>query len=79
MDNNQPKKDLYLDYKIKKFTQINREYFITSAELRKALNIVGEIISIGLKKGRSPNDIKAGKSADEDKWYINTELRENGA
>ncbi len=56
----------------KPFKQIDREYLITSAELRKALKLEGEIISIGLNKGRSPNDIEEGKSPEKDIWYINT-------
>ena len=57
----------------KPFTQIDREYHITSAELRKALKIEGEIINMGLEQGRSPNDIAEGKSADKDTWFIKTQ------
>jgi hypothetical protein len=56
----------------KPFKQIDREYLITSAELRKALKLEGEIISIGLHTGRSPKDNEEGKSSDKDLWYINT-------
>ena len=53
--------------------QINREYILTSKEIKQTLQIQGEIISIGLLQGRSPNDKEKGKSADEDKWYISTQ------
>ena len=56
----------------KPFVQIDRKYRITSAELRKALKLEGEIMDMGLYEGRSPNDITAGISADKDKWEINT-------
>lgn len=56
----------------KPFKQIDREYLITSAELRKALKLEGEIISIGLQRGRSPKDNEEGKSPEKDLWYINT-------
>jgi len=56
----------------KPFKQIDREYLITSAELRKFLNIEGEIINIGLQCGRSPNDITNGISPEKDVWYIKT-------
>jgi len=61
-----------MQVKSEPFTQINREYLITSAELRKALKIQGEIIQVGLHCGRSPNEIEKGKLADGDVWYINT-------
>ena len=54
----------------KPFTQIDREYILSSAELRKALKLKGEIINIGLYAGRSPDDIEKGKSSDKDLWYI---------
>lgn len=56
----------------KKFIQINREYIITSAELKKILQLKGEIESIGLMRGRSPKDIEEGKSAEKDQWYLHT-------
>jgi hypothetical protein len=57
----------------KQFTQINREYIFTSAELRKLLGLEGEIQNMGLQSGRSPKDIEEGKSAEKDRWYITTE------
>jgi len=54
------------------FTQIDREYIITSAELRKALKLEGEILNVGLYSGRSPNDIEKGVSPDKDTWIIKT-------
>ena len=56
----------------KPFKQIDKEYLITSIEIKKALDIKGEIQSIGLSCGRSPKDIKDGISADRDEWYIKT-------
>ena len=57
----------------KQFTQINREYIFTSAELRKLLGLEGELKNMGLLSGRSLNDIADGKSAEKDRWYITTE------
>ena len=57
----------------KQFTQINREYIFSSAELRKLLGLEGQLISMGLELGRSPKDIEEGKSAEKDRWYITTE------
>ena len=54
------------------FTQINRDYKLTSKELKKAMKIEGEIIDLGLWVGRSPNDIEKGVSPDKDVWYIKT-------
>jgi len=54
------------------FIQIDREYIISSAELRKALDLNGEIINIGLQSGRSPQMIEDGKSPEKDTWYIKT-------
>ena len=63
----------------KQFTQINREYIFTSAELRKALGLEGEIQTMGLQSGRSPKDIEEGKSAEKDRWHITTEeVKPNG-
>ena len=57
----------------KQFTQINREYIFTSAELRKLLGLEGELKNMGLQSGRSPNDVEKGVSAEKDRWYITTE------
>ena len=54
----------------KPFKQVNREYIITSKELKDEMGIEGEIIGIELWKGRSPNDEEAGKSPDLDEWRI---------
>lgn len=59
--------------KSKPIMQIDREYKITSAELRKALQLEGEILDMSLYEGRSPNDITEGKSAEKDIWLINTQ------
>ena len=56
----------------KSFTEINRYYKITSKELKKALGIQGEIITINLQRGRSPNDEAKGVSPDTDLWEIKT-------
>jgi hypothetical protein len=56
----------------KPFIQIDRQYIISSAELRKALGLEGEIHNMSLWKGRSPNDMEKGVSADKDEWIINT-------
>jgi len=57
----------------KPFKQIDREYIITSAELRKALELKGEIISLGLHTRRSPLQKEEGKSSEKDTWYISTQ------
>jgi len=55
------------------FSKIERRYVITSKELKAKLGIVGTVIHIDLWKGRSPNDVKKGVSADKDEWEIATE------
>ena len=61
-----------MEINLKPFKQIDREYIISSAELKKALKLKGEIIFMGLYTGRSPEDKEVGKSPDEDMWCINT-------
>jgi len=61
----------------KHFTQINREYIFTSYELRKLLNLEGELKNMGLQSGRSPIDIEKGKSPETDRWYFKTEEVKN--
>lgn len=61
-----------MNMKSNPFTQIDREYTITSKELKEKLDIKGEIISLGLQAGRSPDDIEKGISPDLDIWYIKT-------
>jgi len=57
----------------KKITMhIDRSYKITSKKLKEALDIEGEIVSMNLYSGRSPNDIAEGVSPDKDKWEITT-------
>ena len=62
-----------MDCKSKPFTQINREYKVTSKELKEKLGIEGEITNMGLLVGRSPAQREEGKSAERDLWYIETE------
>lgn len=62
-----------MNVKSKSFKQINRQYLISSGELKKAMNIEGEIIEITNHYGRSPNEIEEGKSPDTDLWSIRTE------
>ena len=59
------------------FKRINREYLITSGEFKKVMKLKGDISSIGLQKGRSPNDVEEGKSPDGDIWYIYTTEKED--
>ena len=54
------------------FTQVNYKYKLTSKELKEKLGLTGEITSMQLWRGRSPNDIDAGKSPDLDEWEICT-------
>jgi hypothetical protein len=58
--------------KSKPFVQIDRQYIITSKELKKQMEIKGEITGIGLWRGRSPDEIEKGKSPDLDEWEIRT-------
>jgi len=59
------------------FTQIDRDYIICSAELKKALKIDGEIREVGQWRGISPKDEEEGKSPETDEWYIRTvEIKE---
>ncbi len=55
-----------------KYIHIERNYVITSKELKSKLGIQGEIININLRKSRSPIDIEKKKSSDLDEWEINT-------
>ena len=54
------------------YRHIERNYIINSKELKSKLGIEGDIQHINLWKGRSPNDIEKGKSANLDEWEINT-------
>jgi len=56
----------------KNYRHIERRYILTAKELKSKLGIEGEISSVNLWKGRSPNDIEKKKSADLDEWEINT-------
>ena len=56
----------------KNYRHIERRYILTAKELKSKLGIEGEISSVNLWKGRSPNDIEKGKSADLDEWEIDT-------
>lgn len=62
-----------MECKSRPFTQIDRSYKITSRELRDILKIKGEIITISLFSGRSPDDEEKGVSPDKDIWEIQTE------
>jgi hypothetical protein len=64
---------IQIDIEAVEIKQINTFYKICSADFKRAFGIQGEIKSINLLKGRSPNDIENGKSADEDIWEIYTE------
>lgn len=77
--NSKRRRSDYMDCNSKPFTQIDREYKITSAELRKALGLKGEILDMSLYCGRSPNDDAQGKSPEKDVWVIHTEeIRKGG-
>jgi len=54
------------------YRHIERTYRLTAKELKSKLGIEGEINSVTLWKGRDPNDIEKGKSADLDEWEIHT-------
>jgi len=56
----------------KPYILIERRYEISSKEAKKALGIEGEILSIYLWRGRSPNDEAKGVSPDKDTWEIKT-------
>ena len=63
--------------KSKPFKQIDRDYIISSKELRKAMDLEGEIIGIVLHRGRSPLDKENNISPDIDTWLIHTTERIN--
>ena len=66
-----------MDCKSKPFTQIDREYIITSKELKKTLGIQGDVISMSLHTGRSPEQEHLKVSVDIEKWSIQTrEIKE---
>jgi len=50
-----------------------RNYVITSSEIKKACNIQGDIKAISSYSGRSIQDMEDNISADEDEWEIQTE------
>ena len=56
----------------KHYKHIERRYIFTAKELKSKLGIEGEINSVNLWKGRSPNDIGKGKSVNLEEWEINT-------
>jgi hypothetical protein len=56
----------------KVFYLIERRYVISSKEVKKALNIEGEVLHINLWTGRSQNDVEDGISPDVDNWEIET-------
>jgi len=61
-----------METKKTEYKHIERTYRLTAKELKSKLGIEGEINSVTLWKGRSPNDIEKGKSADLDEWEIHT-------
>lgn len=67
-----------MQVKSKPFKQIDREYIISSAELKNQLGIKGVIISIGLHQGISPAQERMGETKLSEEWYIKTEeVKEN--
>jgi hypothetical protein len=50
---------------------VNKEYILTQKQLKSFLGIEGDIITIGLSEGLSPNDVEKGKSKDTQKFYFN--------
>ena len=61
-----------MEIKSEPFKQINRTYLIQSHELKNKLELKGEIMNMGLDRGRSPDDIDKGVSPDYDVWVIET-------
>jgi len=54
-------------------TRITKRFVFTQGQLKGKLGITGNIQSMGLWAGRSPNDAEAKKSQDTDKYFIETE------
>jgi hypothetical protein len=50
---------------------VKKEYILTQKQIKAFLEIEGDIDSIGLFEGLSPNDEQKGKSKDLQKFYIN--------
>ena len=48
-------------------------YIITQKELKSLLNLDGDIVSIELWEGQSPNQEEAGESKDNIEYSISTE------
>jgi len=57
--------------KEEKYMIINKEYVLTQKQIKAFLGIEGDITSIGLSEGLSPNDEQRGISKDRQKFYIN--------
>lgn len=53
-------------------TVTSRSYIISQKELKKKLGIKGDIQSMGLWEGLSPDEEEEGKSHDKDKYEIVT-------
>ncbi|KKL19616.1 hypothetical protein LCGC14_2463640 [marine sediment metagenome] len=59
--------------------KVKRNYVFTEKKLKEKLKMVGDIKSIGIWSGRSPNMIKEGiTQEDHDCWFIKTEDLELG-
>jgi hypothetical protein len=57
-------------------TTIVRKYYVTFGELKRALDLKGELHSSDLWRGLSPKDEEEGKSRDEE--VIEIETHEKG-
>lgn len=53
-----------------KMIVINKEYRLTQKQIKAFFKIEGDIISMGLAKGLSPNDVEKGVSMDTQEFYI---------
>ncbi|KKL28752.1 hypothetical protein LCGC14_2372010 [marine sediment metagenome] len=60
---------------MEKERRVKRNYIFTEKQLKEKLKMEGDITSMGLWKGRSPQMIEDGKITQEehDCWFIETE------
>ncbi|MDD5501918.1 MAG: hypothetical protein PHH26_00445 [Candidatus Thermoplasmatota archaeon] len=49
---------------------VKKQYILTQKQIKKILNTEGDIITMGLWKGLSPNDEAQGKSMDLQEFII---------
>ena len=56
--------------------EINHEYIFTQKQIKKALNLKGDLQSMELHEGLTPTDDEKGKSKEKTRWSIFTVEKE---